>query len=153
MSFAVSLVFVTSFVQVSYKFRTSFAIPRARRTFAADDHVFQREVTIPGKMLCCVCCCCQPWPPHSERRASRVGARRFVFVLRAGAWRLRTGHTRQATHRVAQGECAGDDAWRPVSLPLCSEKIRRGEKMRSCKFCALAIVSVRSGCRRAGHHR
>lgn len=25
--------------------------------------------------------------------------------------------------------------------------------MRSCKFCALAIVSVRSGCRRGGHHR
>ena len=51
MSFAVSLVFVTSFVQVSYKFRTSFAIPRTRRTFAADGHVFQREATMLGEFL------------------------------------------------------------------------------------------------------
>ena len=51
MSFAVSRVFVTSFVQVSYKFRTSFAIPRTRRISAADGHVFRREATTLGEFL------------------------------------------------------------------------------------------------------
>ena len=44
MSFAVSLVFVTSFVQVSYKFRTSFAFSRTRRAFTFQGRSPSQEI-------------------------------------------------------------------------------------------------------------